>query len=139
MREPDGLTDALDPTWDAVLVQTFKALTVERDHSHLTLAVQPQLLAAGAPATRFNNANSHIPDPRETVSAKHFQDAMLGLAGFVHREMLKTFGKPDILEQAISRRLPKLHKRALRDGKTFSVLDGAQQHGARKRMKRLRS
>ena len=138
LRELDGLTDDLDPTSEAVLVQTFRALGVYRDHSHLALAVQPQLLAAGGPTLRLNEANSHIPDPGETVRAKHFQDALLSLVGFVYREVPKTFDKQDILKQAISLRLQKLHKRALRDGKKFLVLDEAQQHGVRKRMKRLR-
>ena len=102
------------------------------------LVLQPQLLAAGGPAVRFSDANSHIPDPGETVRAEHFQDALLGLVGFVHREVPKTSNTCEALKKTISLRLGKLHTRALRDGKKFLALDEARQHGVRKRLKRLR-
>ncbi len=138
LRELAGLTDAIDPAWEGVLVQTFRALGAHRDHSHLGLVLQPQLLAAGGPQMRFDDANSNIPDPGETVRAPDFQLALLGLVGFVHRELPKTVGKPDALKREISLRLDKLHKRALREGKKFLALDEARQHGVRKRLKRLR-
>ncbi len=138
LRELAGLTDALDPTWEIVLVQTFRALGAHRDHSHLTLVLQPQLLAAGGPTIRFNDTNSHIPDPGETVRAPNFQDALLGLVGFVHREVPKTADASDALKKTMSLRLDKLHTRALREGKKFLALDEAHQHGVRKCLKRLR-
>lgn len=138
LRELAGLTDAIDPAWETVLVHTFRALGAHRDHSHLGLVLQPQLLAAGGPHMRFGDADSNIPDPGETVRAPDFQLALLGLVGFVHREFPKTVGKPDALKKVISLRLDKLHKRALRDGKKFLALDEARQHGVRKHLKRLR-
>ncbi len=39
---------------------------------------------------------------------------------------------------SIARRLEKLHKRALNDGKKFLALEEADQHSVRKRLKRLR-
>ena len=138
LRELGGLTDTLEPMWAAVLVQAFKALGDHRDHSYLMLVLQPQLLAAGGPAVRFSDADSHIPDPGETVRTEHFQDALIGLVGFVHREVPKTANTSDALKKTISLRLGKLHKRALRDGKKFLALDEGRQHGVRKRLKRLR-
>ena len=138
LRGLAGLTDTIDPTWEAALVQTFRALGAHRDYSHLALVLQPQLLAAGGPDLRFSDANSNIPDPGETVREPDFQGALLGLVGFLHREVPKTGDKTDTLEKAIALRLDKLHKRALRDGKKFLELDEACQHGVRKRLKRLR-
>ena len=138
LRELDGLTDAIDPTWEAALVQTFRALGAHRDYSHLALVLQPQLLAAGGPDMQVADANSNVPDGRKTVRVAEFQDALLGLLGFVHGETPKTTDTPDALKPAISLRLEKLRKGALRDGKRFLVLDEAKQHNVRKRLKRLR-
>ena len=139
LRELAGLTDAIDPVWEAALVQTFRALGTHRDHSHLALVLQPQLLADGGPDMQFGDgSSSNIPDPGEAVRSPEFQTALLDLIGFVHDDMPKTADKPDALKKAVSRRLEKLHKRALRDGKQFIALEEAEQHGVRKRLKRLR-
>ena len=138
LGELGGLTDAIDPTWQAALVQAFRALGAHRDHSYLALVVQPQLLAAGGPDMRFNNSSNNITEPGETVRNADFQDALLGLLGFVHRDVPKVADTPAALKKAISRRLEKLHAHALRDGKKFLVLDEAHQHGVRKQLKRLR-
>lgn len=138
LRELGGLTDTLEPMWEAILMQAFRALGDHRDHSYLMLVLQPQLLAAGGPDVRFGDANCHIPDPGVTVRSEHFQDTLIGLMGFVHREVPKTANTSDALKKTISLRLGKLHKRTLRDGKKFLALDEARQHGVRKRLKRLR-
>ncbi len=138
LRELGGLTDGLDPTWEAALVQAFRALGAHRDNSHLALVLQPQLLEAGGPVVGFELDDGDIPDPGKTVRAPEFQGALLGLLGFVHRDSPKENGKPDSLKKSVSLLLDKLHKRALRDGKKFLALDEAQQHGVRKRFKRLR-
>ena len=138
IRELGGLTDTPEPMWEAVLMQVFRALGDHRDHSYLMLVLQPQLLTAGGPDIRLSDANSHIPDPGETVRSEHFQDALIGLVGFVHRKVLKTANTSDALKKTISLRLGKLHKLALRDGKKFLALAEARQHAVRKRLKRLR-
>lgn len=138
LRELGSLTDALDPALEVGLVQAFRALGAHRDHSHLALVLQPQLLAAGGPDICFNNANVKVPDPGETVRSPDFQAALLGLLGFVHRETPETVKAPVALKKAVSMRLEKLYKHALLDGKKFPALDEAGQHGVRKRMKRLR-
>ncbi len=142
LRELGDLTDAMDPAWEAVLVQVFQALGRHRDQSHLALTLQPQLLAAGGPEMDFVLPDAGIPDPGEAVRAAPFQDVLLGLAGFVHRDTpVRTQKKTvaaDALKKTVSRSLEKLHKRAMRDGKNFLKLDGVRQHGVRKRLKRLR-
>lgn len=138
LRELGELTDAVDPAWEGALVQTFRALGIHRDHSQLVLVLQPQLLAAGGPNMLFSDANSNMADPGNAVRAPQFQDTLLGLIGFVHRDRPESADKPDALKKAISLRLEKLYKHALRDGKKFLALDEVQQHGVRKRLKRLR-
>ncbi len=132
-----GSIDAIDPKWEAALVQTFRALGTHRDQSHLALVLQPQLLAAGGPHMRLGNAEN-TPDPGNAVRAPEFQDALLGLVRFVHRETTKAVDRSGALKKAVSRRLQKLHRGALHDGKKFLALDEAQQHSVRKRLKRLR-
>ena len=138
LRELGGLTDAVEPAWESALVQTFRALGIHRDHSQLVLVLQPQLLAAGGPNMPLSDATSDMVDPGKAVRTPEFQDTLLGLIGFVHRDMPESVDKPDALKKAISRRLEKLYKHALRDGKKFLALDEVQQHGVRKRLKRLR-
>ena len=138
LRELGGLTDAVDPAWEGALVRTFRALGIYRDHSQLVLVLQPQLLAAGGPSMLLEDANKNMVDPGKTVRAPEFQDTVLGLIGFVHRDMPKGVDKPDALKKAISLRLEKLYEHAVRDGKKFLALDEVQQHSVRKRLKRLR-
>ncbi len=138
LRELGGLTDAIDPAWEGVLVQTFRALGAHRDNSHLALVLQPQLLAAGGPEIRFDYVDGKVPDAGETVRSPDFQATLLSLLGFVQREALEAVDKPGALKKAVSHRLDKLHRRALRDGKKFLELSEDHQHGVRKRLKRLR-
>ena len=138
LRELGGLTAAIDPAWEAALVKAFRTLGAHRDNSYLALVLQPQLLAAGGPEIRVDDANSDVPDAGETVRAPDFQAALLSLLGFVQREALEAVNKPGALKKAVSQRLGRLHKRALRDGKKFLELSEDHQHGVRKRLKRLR-
>ena len=138
LRELGDLTDAIDPQWEAALVRAFRALGAYRDHSNLALVLQPQLLAAGGPGIHFEVATSLMSDSGEIVRAPDFQDALLGLLGFVYREATEAANKPEGLKKTISLCLDKLHKCALRDGKKFLALDEVHQHGVRKRFKRLR-
>ena len=138
LRELGNLTHAIDPQWEAALVRAFGALGACRDHSNLALVLQPKLLAAGGPNIHFEAATSLMSDSGETVRAPDFQDALLGLLGFVYREATEAANKPEGLKKTISRCLDKLHKRALRDGKKFLALDEVHQHGVRKHFKRLR-
>ena len=138
LRELAGLTDAIDPAWEVGLVNAFRALGAHRDQSHLALVLQPQLLAAGGPKIDFKDGQDKPPDAGETVRAPDFQAALLGLLGFIQREAIGVPSTPGALKKAVAARLDKLHKRALRDGKKFLALSEADQHGVRKRLKRLR-
>ena len=133
-----GAAEVAFPQWEAALVGAFRALGEHRDRSNLALVLQPQLLAAGGPAMRLGAAESNLADVGQTVRAADFQEALLGLLGFVHSEVTESANKPDALKKAVSIRLDKLYKRALKDGKKFLTLGQEQQHGVRKRLKRLR-
>lgn len=138
LRELGSLTDAVDPAWAPVLVPVFRALGAQRDKSYLALVLQPQLLVAGGPDMRIDNGSSKLPDAGEMVRAPDFQAVLLSLLGFIHRELPKSVNTPEDLKKAVAVRLARLHKRALHDGKNFLELDEVQQHGVRKRLKRLR-
>ena len=138
MRELGGLTDDIDPAWETALVETFRALGVHRDHSQLVAVLQPQLLAAGGPGLPLGAVSSSPAAPGNAVCMPAFQDAVLGLIGFAHHEWPKSGNQHDALKKAVGIRLQKLHKHALRDGKKFLALSDVQQHGVRKRLKRLR-
>lgn len=142
LRELGGLSASIDPTWEAVLVEVFRSLGRHRDHNHLVLLLQPQLLAAGGPSVCFTELDTGISDPGASVRAARFQDVLLGLVGFLHREAqgkaLKKTLTPGALKKTLSLRLDKLHTQALRDGKKFLALDEDHQHSVRKRLKRLR-
>lgn len=138
LRELGSLTNATDPSWEAILVKVFRTLGAHRDHNYLALVQQPQLLQAGGPVMRFGDGSLNIPDVCEAVRAPDFQNVLLGLVGFVHSEAPEPIDKTDALKKVVSLRLDKLHVRALRDGKKFIALGEAQQHDVRKRFKRLR-
>ena len=138
LRELASLTDVIDPTWEDALVHAFRALGALRDHSHLALVFQPQLLAAGGPELDLNDTQGKPQDAGDIVHAPDFQAALLGLLGFIQREATDVPDTPGALKKAVALRLDKLHRRALRDGKKFIALSEADQHGVRKRLKRLR-
>jgi triphosphatase len=138
LRELDGLTDGLDSTWEPCLVEVFRALGAHRDNNHLAHVLQPELLAAGGPELGFDAVESDIPDPGKTVRDPEFQAVLLGLLGFVYREAPEAAAADASLKKTVSQLLDKLHTRALKDGRKFLTLDEAEQHGVRKRLKRLR-
>ena len=138
LRELGGWTHAFDPEWEVALVKAFSALGASRDHDHLALVLQPQWIAAGGPGLCLDESANAVPDIGRVVRNPELQDALLGLLAFVHRGAASAIDKPGVLKKAISARLSKLHTRAMRDGKKFSLLDQARQHSVRKRFKRLR-
>ena len=129
---------APNPAWEAALVKVFRILGTCRDHSHLALVLQPQWLATGGPMIDFASASHKLPDVGQAVRAPEFQDALLGLLGFVHRNVPRESGNSGALKKEISADLDKLCGKALRCGKKFSASSQTQQHNVRKLFKRLR-
>ena len=159
LTELGDLADAaavIDPKWKGALIHVFRALGAHRDHSNQVTVLQPQMLAAGGPDLHSDAAKSPIVDTcqradvqsladlnsladlGELVRAPDFQDALLGLIAFVQYRCPSPTHTSNSLKKTMSRRLNKLYKSAMRDGKRFLSLAPEQQHDVRKRLKRLR-
>ena len=142
LRELEGLTDAFDVGWEPALVQVFRQLGQHRDHEHLERDLQPTLLAAGGPIVSFGQSGKDIPDPAAVVRTPAFQDVLLGLIGFVHRSAPQVAGNDAVTHNTVKKvlrsRLKKLRSQALKQGENFPELNETDQHGVRKRLKRLR-
>ena len=130
--------NAFDPQWEAALVGAFRALGAHRDQSNLALVLQPQLVAAGGPAMHIAATDGNQIASQNIVRSADFQDALLGLIAFLHREVMPLPDDAEPLKKTMSRRLDKLYKKAMHDGKKFLTLGEEDQHGVRKRLKRLR-
>ena len=139
-RELQALSRGIDPTWEKPLVDAFRVLGQHRDNSHVMLSVQPRIEAAGGPVVdtqRFFDAG--LAEPGAVVRTPAFQDAVLGIIGFVHGGMPED-GSPDhnAAKRVLRLRLKKLHAQVVEDGRKFLSLDEGRQHQLRKRLKRLR-
>lgn len=139
LRELTALSSGIDPAWEKPLVDAFRVLGQHRDSSHLLLSVQPRIEAAGGPVLDTHRLDTDIADPAVAVRSPAFQDAVLGIIGFVHG------GKPEdgsldhkAAKKVLRRRLKKLHSQVVKDGRKFLSLDETRQHQLRKRLKRLR-
>ena len=139
LREFEALTGGIDPAWEKPLVDAFRVLGQHRDNSHVMLNVQPRIEAAGGPVVDMHRLDADIADPAVAVRSPAFQDAVLGIIGFVHG------GKPGdgskdhkAAKEVLRLRLKKLHTQVVKDGRKFLSLDEARQHQLRKRLKRLR-
>ena len=142
LRELEGLTDGFDAAWEPALVLVFRQLGEHRDHGHLERDLQPQLVAAGGPGVSFGQTGKDIPDPAAVVRTPAFQAALLGLIGFAHQsereEVESTMPARDAVKKVLRSRLKKLLSQALKQGENFPELNETDQHGVRKRLKRLR-
>ena len=129
----------VDVNWEQSLISTFRALGHYRDNSYLAQVLQPQLLAAGGPVLNLKCTETAEPaNVAQEVRKPEFQDALLGLLGFFYSTEARSVDVPEVTKKQLARRLEKLRKRVLQDGKKFLALDEEQQHSVRKKLKRLR-
>lgn len=138
LRELDGLTDGIDPAWEAPLVDVFRALGRHRDQGHLARSVEPLVEGAGGPVVEAVDLAADIPDPGAAVRAPAFQDAVLGLLAFAHRDLGNASPGHQQPKKRVRKALAKLHAQVLKDGGRFASLDERRQHRVRKRVKRMR-
>ena len=141
LRELSGLADAWDghcKAWEAALVTVFRELGQHRDRDYLLRKLQGQIEAAGGPALDWRDALNALPNPATAVRSPAFQQALLGLIGWVHAAEGMKEQKDKAPRKALRKRLSKLHKQVLVQGKQFMDLPEAEQHSLRKRLKRLR-
>lgn len=126
--------------WKAVLAGVFRELGQHRDRDYLLGKLQGQIEAAGGPPLDWQGTLGALPSTAESVRAPAFQQALLGLIGFVHAVPGEGESAPDDTppKKFLRKRLAKLHKQVLVQGGQFTALPEAEQHSLRKRLKRLR-
>jgi inorganic triphosphatase YgiF len=142
LRELPALAPALDPAWDTPLAYTFRLLGEQRDAQVLAQALAPRLAQAGAPLSTWPGPAPSGGQPPALVRNPDFQQVLLALLAFTH---VNDPAEADIAELAgveprryIASRLRALHRKVVRDADGFQALPAADQHRARKRLKRLR-
>ncbi len=138
LRELGGLTDSIDPAWEAPLIDGFRALGRHRDQGHLARTVEPLIEGAGGPVVETVTLAADIPDPGEVVRAPAFQDSLMALLAFAHRDTSQPGPGHQETKKRVRKALAKLHAQVLEDGGRFASLDEVRQHRVRKRAKRLR-
>jgi triphosphatase len=140
LRELGALIEGVDSAWEAPIVALFRALGEHRDRDYLLHTVQGQMTAAGGPPLNWRAAlTAKLPDTAAAVRSPAFQEALIGLIGLVHAASVDEGMQPDPpAKKTVRRRLAKLHKDAISEGRHFLELEEAMQHRLRKRLKRLR-
>jgi len=140
LRELGNLAGDWGGPWETPLATVFRALGMHRDRDYLLHKLQGQIAAAGGPPLDWQGALGSLPDAGESVRSPAFQQALLGLISFVHAGAAAPDPATNLPtpKKALRKRLSKLHKQVLVQGKQFMDLPEAEQHGLRKRLKRLR-
>jgi triphosphatase len=139
LRELGTLIEGVDSTWEAPIVALFRALGEHRDRDYLLHSVQGQMSAAGGPPLDWSATLTELPDTAAAVRAPAFQEALIGLIGLVHAASANEGMQPDqSAKRTVRRRLQKLYKEAVAEGRQFLKLEETMQHRLRKRLKRLR-
>lgn len=127
--------------WEAPLASVFRALGQHRDRNYLLGKLQGQIEAAGGPPLDWRDTLGTLPSAAESVRSPAFQQALLGLIGFVHAAPGAGASAPEdnpSPKKFLRRRLTRLHQQVLAQGRQFTALPEAGQHALRKRLKRLR-
>jgi CHAD domain-containing protein len=137
VRELASLAPAIDAAWVPVLSNTFSLLGEQRDHVAVAAAVRPLLETAGAPLLDWQPPVAA--DPVAAVRAPDFQATLLAMQALAHAgdEAYAALSNKAVRE-LVAARLRKLHRQVQRAGARFEQLPVAEQHRARKQLKRLR-
>ncbi|MDP3311340.1 MAG: CHAD domain-containing protein [Polaromonas sp.] len=140
LRELEPLAGDWGGPWEEALADVFRALGQHRDRDYLMHELQGRIAAAGGPALDWQGALDALPSAARSVHSPVFQQALLGLVGFVHgapgEDASASDGKSP--KKFLRKRLARLHKQVLARGRQFTDLPEAEQHALRKRFKRLR-
>lgn len=139
-RELGPLCPVPSPDWETPLVEAFRALGAFRDRHTVVASLQTRLAASGAPDPTLASADEAEPaDPVEVVRAAAFQVALLNALALTLPSAGEPAGRaPSDALQFVSERLARLHKQLKRAAQRFGESSPAEQHQARKRLKRLR-
>lgn len=120
---------------EAPLVKVFRELGTQRDQGYVLRRLQPAIEAAGGIALHPPPGIRSAASPAIPVREDAFQDALLCLAGREHALRTLPGGR---VKAMLRSRLARLHGRVAGSANTFTKLSPADQHGVRKRLKRLR-
>src|SRR5260221_16184 len=143
LRECAGLAPGMRAEWDEPLAQAFAQLGTLRDADTLADVVRPLLQAAHAPLCDWQAPQAVQADAAAAVREPPFLQALAEIQALAQAPQAKPSARFARLSAAgtrkyLARRLARLHRQVLRDGRHFDRLPLAQQHRVRKRLKRLR-
>ncbi|WP_239009598.1 CHAD domain-containing protein [Delftia lacustris] len=145
LRECAGLAPGMRAEWDAPLALAFARLGTLRDAGTLADVVRPLLQDADAPLCEWTVPDAGQADADAAAAVREPQ--FLQTLAEIHALAQAPAGKrqPGLVSLSaagtrkyLARRLARLHRQVLRDGRHFDRLPLAQQHRVRKRLKRLR-
>lgn len=143
LRECAGLAPGMRAEWDEPLAQAFAQLGTLRDADTLADVVRPLLQAAHAPLCDWQAPQAVQADAAAAVREPPFLQALAEIQALAQAPQAEPSARFAHLSAAgtrkyLARRLARLHRQVLRDGRHFDRLPLAQQHRVRKRLKRLR-
>lgn len=142
VRELAPLAEGADPAaWEPPLAQAFRQLGTVRDAQTVIASVAPRLAQAGAPQVPWHagpgggdlQAMARDPALQAALTTVQVQALPPAQAG-----SQPPGAGPARARRRIKKRLKALHRRVLADGRRFRKLPIDDQHGVRKRLKRLR-
>ncbi|MFM9923939.1 CYTH and CHAD domain-containing protein [Variovorax sp. H27-G14] len=151
----DGAFAEAAAEWAPPLADAFRALGAVRDREQVVKLAQPRLREAGGPefdplaGDADGDAAHSTPSPGDVVREAAFQNVLVSLIGFTAvasapsdaataTATAGTGASADEVRRLLRKRLQRLHRQAVRDGKRFESLATDAQHRVRKRLKRLR-
>ena len=135
LREAGAALQGQPPGWEPILRSVFRDLGAYRDQEEVRKAVEPRLMAVGAPLAVPLTSSDEAPLPRVSVRQPAFQGVLLELLAFSLEE---GDGAAGPARKLLRKRISSLHRKIVDDGKRFPTLDTDRQHRVRKRLKRLR-
>jgi CHAD domain-containing protein len=139
MRELAALLPPAGAQWDTAWIRLFRELGRHRDRHYLA-QLQLRLEAAGGPVLAIEADTGDPGTPATAVRSAAFQDALLVVLGLLHGSGIGQRADADAkqVKVLLAKRLGRLRKAVLADGKHFEDLPSGLQHRVRKRLKRLR-
>ncbi|MGZ5194957.1 MAG: CYTH and CHAD domain-containing protein [Ramlibacter sp.] len=137
MRELSALMPAVDADWESPWIRFFRELGRHRD-SGFVAQLQERLEAAGGPALPIAPDALGPADPVAAVRSPDWQHALLAMLGWMHRPDWPASTGAKGVKVILAKRLGKLFRSLLKEGRNFAQLPPQRQHRARKRLKRLR-
>jgi CHAD domain-containing protein len=143
LREFGRGVEGVDPSWDAALAETFRALGAQRDNDVLGQTLAPAFAAAGAAGFEGESAPASAAAPAVDVGAAlrggTLHAVLLALIGFVlaAHDTPEPAGAPALKGRA-RQRLKRLHREVAVQAAGFAALSDEARHRLRRRAKRLR-